>query len=354
MEPAISLVLQALAIGAQDVVKDVASNETRHLYDWLKSRIQEKWVGKPDAKTILKAYEEDSESLSKEVLAQKLKESGIHQDKDVRRQAELLIQQANSSTNIAGSQIETKNDYSRRNSNGDTQVATEGARVSKHKVLSLGRASINEGTHYETTHNYKQTKLAVLFGLLTLALAGIIFYLIKTEKIEIPGLTTPPSEKTPPGSLSPSPSMPAYTSSSPSSALSSALVSASASNQVNECRELYTAIKRMESDLNSLNTEKEAGQPAQGNQLADTLDQSIGSIQSLSLSDEKLIEYQRQFTTLFREISQSSRTLAQASQSSNAIDAAYTIQALTNLNVYFREYQSLAVEYSQFCQSIDK
>jgi hypothetical protein len=106
MEPAISIILEALASGAQATAKDVVSNETKRLYDWLKSRIQEKWVGKPDAETVLSGYAadtvltgyaKDSTSLSRDVLAQKLEESGIHQDKDIRLQAEKLIQEINTS-----------------------------------------------------------------------------------------------------------------------------------------------------------------------------------------------------------------------------------------------------------------
>ena len=185
MEPAISIILEALAVGAQSAAKDVATNETKRIYDWLKSRIQQKWVGKPDAETLLTAYAEGSNPLLKEVLAQKLEESAIHQDKDICRQAEKLIQEVNASIQIADSQVAVSSnkheaiDLSRKSSSGDT--VTHGASLDK------STRSVDKGTYYEGSYTQiRQTRLAVLIGLLSLALVGVVFYLIKTGKIQLP------------------------------------------------------------------------------------------------------------------------------------------------------------------------
>jgi hypothetical protein len=192
MEPVISTILQALAVGAQATAKNVATNETKRLYDWLRLRIQEQWVGKPDAETVLAAYAKEPETLSKEVLAQKLEESGVHQDREIYQQAELLIQKLEASVKIENSQFVSSNNYSRNNSAGGT--ATHGARVSKHNISGGRDAYINEGTHNEsrTTNNFRQTRLAILLGILTLILVGVIGYLVKTGKIRLPNPSTQP------------------------------------------------------------------------------------------------------------------------------------------------------------------
>lgn len=187
METAISIILEALAVGSQAAVKDVANGEIKHLYNWLKSNIKEKWVGKPDAETVLAAYAEDSKSWSKEVLAQKLEESGIYQDKYICRKAEELIRDIQTSVHIENSQISANSnkqesvESGRTHSSGDT--VTGNARLDK-SIRSVG----TKGTYYEgpyTQINNRQTRLALLFGILALVLVGVVVYLIKTDNIPI-------------------------------------------------------------------------------------------------------------------------------------------------------------------------
>jgi len=163
MEPAISVILNALAAGAQSAAagtqsaaKDVAISETKRIYDWLKSRIQDKWIGKPDATTILNAYEKDSKSWSKEVLAQKLEESGIHKDKNVLQQANKLIQEVNTSVQITDPQVAVSSnsqetvDNSRRNSSGDT--VTHGGSLDK-STRTVGSGTLVEGPLTQIKHS---------------------------------------------------------------------------------------------------------------------------------------------------------------------------------------------------------
>lgn len=196
MEPVISTVLQALAVGAQAAATGIATDEIKHTYDKLKTLIQQKWMGKPTAEKLLTAYENNSES-NRGMLAEKLEESGIHQDQNIHRQAERLIQEvkiANSTVAVDNSRQEVLN-LDRDNSPGNSYTATHGGTLDSSSRRADSGGIINEGQFHQV--NNRQTRLAVLLGLLALALIGVVFYLVKTEKIKLPPILIPHNETLP-------------------------------------------------------------------------------------------------------------------------------------------------------------
>jgi hypothetical protein len=181
MEPVISLILPALAAGAQAAATGIATDEVKHIYNELKTLIQQKWIGKPSADKLLSEYEKDPESWE-EVLAEKLEQSGIAQDKHIVQKAEQLLQKINISTTV---------NQSRKASSGHT--ATTGATISE-DTISAGQNAYKIGRDFSqsTTHN-RQTRLAVLLWFLALALTGVIgfgVYLFMTGRLQLPGQPT--------------------------------------------------------------------------------------------------------------------------------------------------------------------
>jgi hypothetical protein len=191
MEPVISTVLQALAVGAQAATTGIATDEIKRTYDKLKTLIQKKWIGKPTAEKLLTAYESNPKSdENKEMLAEKLEESGIHQDQNIHRQAERLIQEvkiANSTVAVDSSRQEVLN-LDRDNSPGNSYTATHGGTLDSSSRRADSGGFYNEGQYHQVTN--RQTRLAVLLWLLALALTGVIgfgVYLFMNGRLQLPG-----------------------------------------------------------------------------------------------------------------------------------------------------------------------
>lgn len=177
MEPVTSTVLQALAAGAQAAATGIATDEIKRSYNGLKTLIQQKWAVKPPAEKLLSEYEKDPDSWE-QVLAEKLEQSDIHQDKRIYQQAEQLLQKLNILV-----------DLSRQASSGHT--ATTRATVSA-DTISSGRDTNKAGRDINQNKIYNsQTRIAVLLGLLTLVLAGIIVYLVRTGRISLSNTSLP-------------------------------------------------------------------------------------------------------------------------------------------------------------------
>lgn len=178
MEPVTSTVLQALEAGAKAAATGLATDEIKRIYNGLKTLVQQQWTEKPPAEKLIAEYEKDPESWE-QVLAEKLEKSGIHQDRRIYQQAEQLLQKLN----ISG------------------HTATTGATFSADNISS-GRDTYKAGgdINQSTTYN-RQTRLAVLLGLLTLILASVIVYLVRTGRISLPN--TPLPSSSPSSSLKP-------------------------------------------------------------------------------------------------------------------------------------------------------
>jgi hypothetical protein len=190
MEP-VSLILQALVAGAQAATTDAIKSG----YNKLKALIQQKWVGKPDAETMLNGYEEvvlngrekDREAWEN-LLKEKLRESSIHEDQQIRQEAERLLE---SSIRITGSQVALKNQHQQVfNVDQKKQTsATDKATISQDTISANGDA-IKVGRDFTQKTIEKQTRLAALLWLLALALTGVIgfgVYLFMTGRLQLPG-----------------------------------------------------------------------------------------------------------------------------------------------------------------------
>ena len=94
MASVISLILSALATGALAIATGIASDEIRHIYNELKTLIQQKWIGEPSAQKLLSKYELDPESWE-QTLAQKLEQLGVSQDQRIIQKAEELLREIN-------------------------------------------------------------------------------------------------------------------------------------------------------------------------------------------------------------------------------------------------------------------
>jgi hypothetical protein len=186
MEPVISTVLQALLVGAQAVATGIATDEAKRIYNQLKALIQQRWTMKPPAEKLISEYEKDPDSW-KQVLAEKLEQSGIYQDQLILQKAKQLLQTINTSTTV---------DQSRKASSGHT--ATTGATISQ-DIMSAGQNAYKVGGNFSQSITYsRRTRLVILLGILTLVLAGIIVYLVRTGKIQLPriSLSPPPPAQT--------------------------------------------------------------------------------------------------------------------------------------------------------------
>lgn len=176
-----SLILPALAAGAQAAATGIATDEIKHIYDELKILIKQKWIGKPSAEKLLSEYEKDRESWE-QILTEKLEQSSIAKDNNILQKAEQLLQKINVPISV---------DQSRQASAGD--VAVTGSNISK-DTISAGQSIYKNvrDISQSTTHN-RQTRLAVLLWLLTLALTGVIgfgVYLFMTGRLQLPGKST--------------------------------------------------------------------------------------------------------------------------------------------------------------------
>jgi hypothetical protein len=89
MDP-ISLILTALVSGATASVKDTASQAVKDTYNGLKTLIQNKLVGKPDAETALAKYEKKPDAW-KAALEDELKDARVAQDTAIIEAAQKLM-----------------------------------------------------------------------------------------------------------------------------------------------------------------------------------------------------------------------------------------------------------------------
>lgn len=178
MEPSISTVLQALVAGAQAVATGIATDEAKRIYNQLKTLIQQKWTVKPPAEKLMSEYEKDPDSW-KQVLAEKLEQSGISQDQHILQKAKQLLQTINTSTTV---------NQSREASSGHT--ATTGATISQDTMFA-GQNTYKVGGNFSQSITYSRQTLAILLGLLTLIFAGITIYLVKTGKMQLPSISLP-------------------------------------------------------------------------------------------------------------------------------------------------------------------
>lgn len=316
MEPIIATVLQALSAGALAAATGVATDEVKSIYNELKTLIKQRWSGKPPAEQLLAEYEKNPESWE-EVLAEKLKQSGIDQDNRIYQKAGQLLQVVNVSANV---------NQSRKASSGHT--ATNGATINQNEVTAGGNAN-NAGRdiNQSTTHN-RQTRLAVLLWLLALALTGVIglgIYLYMTGRLQLPLLE---QRRT-----LPSPSVEERE-----------LGSDSEGNKDNDCLLLAEVFQQMGNEIN--NTSERQALDYKTN--SDIVDKYIGSMQALNLKDEKVKDYQIRFITLLRELSYTSRKLAGVDLS-DFWAAGIAYQDLMNMDTYVSQFESLATEFAQFC-----
>jgi len=176
MEPVVTTILQALEVGARAASTDIASDSVKSIYNNLKQLIKQKWVDKPEepnAETVLAGYA-SKPKLWESMLAQKLEESGIKQDKNIYQQAKQLIQAVDSSVKSVDSSVHIRNQQRSR----------------------------SPGHHVEGDWNqktYKQTRLAALLWLLALALTGVIglgVYLFMTGRLQLLGQPSIPGQVT--------------------------------------------------------------------------------------------------------------------------------------------------------------
>jgi hypothetical protein len=89
MDP-ISLILTALVSGATASVKDTANQAVKDTYNGLKTLIQNKLVGKPDAEIALAKYEKKPDAW-KAALEDELKEARVAQDTAIIEAAQKLM-----------------------------------------------------------------------------------------------------------------------------------------------------------------------------------------------------------------------------------------------------------------------
>ncbi len=100
MEP-ITVILSALAAGALAGAQSSASDAVKDAYQGLKSLIQHKLSGKPEAELALVKHEEKPE-IWKAPLTDALVESGIDKDDEIIKMAQQLIMLLNSQKETTG------------------------------------------------------------------------------------------------------------------------------------------------------------------------------------------------------------------------------------------------------------
>ena len=87
MDP-ITLILTALVAGAAKTAGDAAPDA----YKGLKALIQKKFAGKPVAEAMLEEHEKDPEIYAAP-LKKNLVEAGVHQDEEILKAAQALLEQ---------------------------------------------------------------------------------------------------------------------------------------------------------------------------------------------------------------------------------------------------------------------
>lgn len=100
----ITLILTALAAGALAGAQSTASDAVKDAYQGLKSLIQRKLTGKPEAELAL-AKHEDKPEIWKAPLADALTESGVDKDDEIVRAANNLMIMVNSHQESGGKYI---------------------------------------------------------------------------------------------------------------------------------------------------------------------------------------------------------------------------------------------------------
>jgi hypothetical protein len=90
MEPT-TLILTALAAGAAAAAKDTASQAIKDGYAGLKSLVQKRFAGKPEAEMALTQHEKKPE-VWEAPLKEALAETGSDQDKEILQKAQTLMQ----------------------------------------------------------------------------------------------------------------------------------------------------------------------------------------------------------------------------------------------------------------------
>src|SRR5258708_3566631 len=91
MDP-ITLILAALVAGVAAGAKDTASEAVRDTYNGLKTLIQRKFVGKPQAELALTEHEKDPDTWEKP-LKKALAEVGADKDAEVIKAAQAIMVQ---------------------------------------------------------------------------------------------------------------------------------------------------------------------------------------------------------------------------------------------------------------------
>ncbi|HJT57890.1 MAG TPA: hypothetical protein VJ761_15415 [Ktedonobacteraceae bacterium] len=89
MDP-VTLILTALTTGAAASAKDVTGQAVKDAYNGLKTLIQHKLAGKPDAEMALAQHEKKPE-VWKAPLEDSLKEAGVAQDQEIIAAAQHLM-----------------------------------------------------------------------------------------------------------------------------------------------------------------------------------------------------------------------------------------------------------------------
>jgi hypothetical protein len=93
VDPAITMVFQALAAGAAAAAKDTATQVVKDAYAQLKELVRQRFAGKPTAEDALTQFEEDPDTWEKP-LGKMLAEAGAGGDQELTQLAQRLLQVA--------------------------------------------------------------------------------------------------------------------------------------------------------------------------------------------------------------------------------------------------------------------